>query len=364
MGDCPGCGRADTGSGASSAGRCSDGRDRTGTPTRRPRRTTPRMRCPPRHRRCRSRRPTPGIGVPDGRKGIQDQVTAIGQRGAGLPRRTAADAVRDHQRCSCWCCSATRWSATAAAPTRRRRATTHNTDARGRLDAGPGADPGGDRDPVDPPAAPPIFAAQGRPDRQGDRQPMVLDLPISRQWRVRDRLQHAQGKERREARRALPHRRRRPAAAGGRRADGDPGRQGGEVHRHLQRRHPQLRRAGASGPRWTPSPAGSTRPGSRSTGPASITASASELCGARHGYMPIAVEVVPPAKFAAWVASKGGTMPGAAPPKPDSTAISPVSAAAVPAAAQPQPAAAPIRRRSSSPRPTRPRRPRIKSGNE
>ena len=37
----------------------------------------------------------------------------------------------------------------------------------------------------------------------------------------------------------------------------------------------------------------------------------SELCGARHGFMPIAVEVVPPAQFAAWVASKGGTMPGA-----------------------------------------------------
>ena len=40
----------------------------------------------------------------------------------------------------------------------------------------------------------------------------------------------------------------------------------------------------------------------------------SELCGARHAYMPIAVEVVPPAQFAAWVASKGGTMPGAAKP--------------------------------------------------
>jgi len=34
----------------------------------------------------------------------------------------------------------------------------------------------------------------------------------------------------------------------------------------------------------------------------------SELCGARHGFMPIAVEVVPPAQFAQWVASKGGTM--------------------------------------------------------
>ena len=65
----------------------------------------------------------------------------------------------------------------------------------------------------------------------------------------------------------------------------------------------------------------------------------SELCGARHGYMPIAIEVVPPAQFAAWVASKGGTMPGARPAAaPDSTGSSPVSAAAVPAAAQPQPA--------------------------
>ena len=40
----------------------------------------------------------------------------------------------------------------------------------------------------------------------------------------------------------------------------------------------------------------------------------SELCGARHGYMPIAVEVVPQAQFAAWVGGKGGTMPGAKAP--------------------------------------------------
>lgn len=37
----------------------------------------------------------------------------------------------------------------------------------------------------------------------------------------------------------------------------------------------------------------------------------SELCGARHGYMPIAVEALPPAEFAEWVKSQGGTMPGA-----------------------------------------------------
>ena len=66
----------------------------------------------------------------------------------------------------------------------------------------------------------------------------------------------------------------------------------------------------------------------------------SELCGARHGYMPIAVEVVSEAKYAAWIASKGGTMPGAKPAAaPDSTGSSPVSVPAVPAAAAPLPSA-------------------------
>ena len=53
----------------------------------------------------------------------------------------------------------------------------------------------------------------------------------------------------------------------------------------------------------------------------------SELCGARHGYMPIAIEVVPEATFNAWVASKGGTPKGAAP-----------STEAVPAETAPAPA--------------------------
>jgi cytochrome c oxidase subunit 2 len=35
----------------------------------------------------------------------------------------------------------------------------------------------------------------------------------------------------------------------------------------------------------------------------------SELCGARHAYMPIVVEAVEPAVFEQWVRSKGGTMP-------------------------------------------------------
>ena len=61
-----------------------------------------------------------------------------------------------------------------------------------------------------------------------------------------------------------------------------------------------------------------------------------ELCGARHAYMPIAVEVMPEAQFAAWVASKGGTMPGAAPATatPDESGGGPADGqAASPAAA-------------------------------
>jgi cytochrome c oxidase subunit 2 len=50
-----------------------------------------------------------------------------------------------------------------------------------------------------------------------------------------------------------------------------------------------------------------------------------ELCGARHAYMPIAVEVLPPAQFAAWVASKGGTMGAAQAKSGDETATSPIT---------------------------------------
>jgi cytochrome c oxidase subunit II len=51
----------------------------------------------------------------------------------------------------------------------------------------------------------------------------------------------------------------------------------------------------------------------------------SELCGARHGYMPIVVEALPPAEFAAWVKAQGGSMPG--------EEAAPAAAAAEPAAA-------------------------------
>ena len=71
----------------------------------------------------------------------------------------------------------------------------------------------------------------------------------------------------------------------------------------------------------------------------------SELCGARHAFMPIAIEVVTPERFAQWVATKGGTMPAAGRPAggpgatpavapADSTAatqVTPTNAAPVPA---------------------------------
>ncbi len=58
----------------------------------------------------------------------------------------------------------------------------------------------------------------------------------------------------------------------------------------------------------------------------------SELCGIEHGFMPIAVEVLPKDKFAAWVRFKGGKMP-------EDTATTPAATSA-PAAASGAPATA------------------------
>ena len=58
----------------------------------------------------------------------------------------------------------------------------------------------------------------------------------------------------------------------------------------------------------------------------------SELCGARHGFMPIAIEVRPQAEFEQWVAAKGGHMPGA---KPAAAPAPTTAAAAEPAVQQP-----------------------------
>ncbi len=60
----------------------------------------------------------------------------------------------------------------------------------------------------------------------------------------------------------------------------------------------------------------------------------SELCGARHGFMPIAVEVVPAAQFAQWVGTKGGHLPGATPAAAPATAAS-AAARRQPATQQP-----------------------------
>nr|WP_293880339.1 cytochrome c oxidase subunit II [Sphingomonas sp.] len=60
------------------------------------------------------------------------------------------------------------------------------------------------------------------------------------------------------------------------------------------------------------------------------------ICGARHGFMPIAVQAVSPADFAQWVAARGGTPKGA---KPAAPVTAPATAAATPI---PAPAAAPV----------------------
>ncbi len=52
----------------------------------------------------------------------------------------------------------------------------------------------------------------------------------------------------------------------------------------------------------------------------------SELCGARHAYMPIAVEALPMAEFEAWVREQGGTIPGEAEAAPAAAATGAVDA--------------------------------------
>jgi len=64
----------------------------------------------------------------------------------------------------------------------------------------------------------------------------------------------------------------------------------------------------------------------------------SELCGARHAYMPIAVEALPRDKFNAWVLTQGGEIDGKKKPAPAAAAPAAASAAA-PAATEAAPAA-------------------------
>ena len=63
----------------------------------------------------------------------------------------------------------------------------------------------------------------------------------------------------------------------------------------------------------------------------------SELCGVKHGYMPIVVEALPRDKFNAWVIAQGGTIDGA--PAPAAPPAAPVAAPATAAPAAAKPAA-------------------------
>ncbi len=62
----------------------------------------------------------------------------------------------------------------------------------------------------------------------------------------------------------------------------------------------------------------------------------SELCGARHGFMPISIEALPLEKFALWVKAQGGKMPS----KPGASKTVPASSAAV--SPEATPAATPL----------------------
>ena len=65
----------------------------------------------------------------------------------------------------------------------------------------------------------------------------------------------------------------------------------------------------------------------------------SELCGVDHAFMPIQINVVTEAEFAAWVVSKGGSMTPQAPAAPAAAVAPAATDAAVPVAATAQPAA-------------------------
>lgn len=54
----------------------------------------------------------------------------------------------------------------------------------------------------------------------------------------------------------------------------------------------------------------------------------SELCGARHGFMPIAIEALPPAEFEQWVLSQGGDPKGKAAEPAKTAAAAPAGAPA------------------------------------
>jgi cytochrome c oxidase subunit II len=78
----------------------------------------------------------------------------------------------------------------------------------------------------------------------------------------------------------------------------------------------------------------------------------SELCGARHGFMPIAVEVTSAAQFAAWIGQNGGHMPGALPPA--TAATEPATGGNAAGNAPPAPAVAGTAKANPAPAPNNP----------
>ena len=84
-------------------------------------------------------------------------------------------------------------------------------DDRDHLDGGARADPARDRGALDQAARRAIFDPQARSDRQGDRPPMVLVVPISRQRRLRGCLEHPHRGSGQGQGRAPPARRRQTA---------------------------------------------------------------------------------------------------------------------------------------------------------
>ena len=127
MGDCLGRGRADTGSRASAS------QSPASTPSNAAAATAPpagTAQNPQARRRPAGDRsgtvghaiPTPGIGEPDGRKGIQEQVTPIGQEAVGFHNNWLLPLCAIIS-IFVWSCLCRAWSAFVAAPIRPRRAT-------------------------------------------------------------------------------------------------------------------------------------------------------------------------------------------------------------------------------------------------
>lgn len=77
----------------------------------------------------------------------------------------------------------------------------------------------------------------------------------------------------------------------------------------------------------------------------------SELCGSKHGYMPIAIEALPREQYNAWVLAQAGGKVDGKPEAPVAPAAAASPAAAAPAAAPASPAASPAPAAPASPAP-------------